>query len=735
MVRSFRRLLRLPVLLVMVIACAVLLTSVGMAIAPHSKEALFAVERERIDVALNLSPGAQRTEVYGSDGNEIGILRYDIDRELVNIGQVPEEVLATLLAVEDNKFWLHNGVDIRAISRAMIQNVTSGGITQGGSTITQQIVKLRIVGNESSFSRKIREAVLAARLEEEFTKQEILEFYLNEIYFGNGAYGLQAASETYFGKDVGELDVGDAAFLAGLIRSPGIYDGFDDTEVVGKRRSMSLQSAEDAGIIDAEVRKRFEERGLPDRNRSPQRTDETLRRDYFLDEVTEALLKHPALGETYQERFAKVYNGGLRVWTTFDATLQRQMEEAVREVMPEGTRDFEVAMASVDPSSGAVRAFIGGPEFAEFQFNLVTQGRRQPGSSFKTYVLAAAIEKAGLFPFDSISGKGPCTFPNPPNVDYEVDNFNESEGKVGTVQFAVLKSSNCAFVRLGLRTGLENVVDVANRLVGRDAENSFRPYLSLSLGAQEVTPLEQAVAYAAIANDGLRMEPYYISKIEDASGSVLYQHVPRGRRAIKSTTAAWVTDALEQNVIAGTGRRARLESGQPSAGKTGTSQDFTDAWYVGFTPHLSTSVWMGHPEEKVAMTDIQGRDGTGGWIPARVWAAYMTRVLQDQEILSFGQPPPPQRTSQLLYLSDEMCAVDIQLDQDRAAMQFDLPCSMVEVDHNSGSFVAHPEANCRITELSNVGVHRDEYLNCALVPGRDPVTTTTVPSEENENGT
>ena len=735
MVRSFRRLLRLPVLLMMVIAFAVLLTTVGLAIAPHSKEALFAVERERVDVALNLSPGAQRTEVYGSDGNEIGILRYDIDRELVKIGQVPENVLATLLAVEDNKFWLHNGVDIRAISRAMIQNVTSGGITQGGSTITQQIVKLRIVGNESSFSRKIREAVLAARLEEEFTKQEILEFYLNEIYFGNGAYGLQAAAETYFGKDVDELDVGDAALLAGLIRSPGIFDGFDDTEVVGKRRSMSLQSAEDAGVIDAEERKRFEERGLPDRNRSPQRTDETLRRDYFLDEVTEALLKHPALGETYQERFAKGYNGGLRVWTTFDATLQRQMEAAVREVLPEGTGDFEVAMASVDPSSGAVRAFIGGPEFAEFQFNLVTQGRRQPGSSFKTYVLAAAVEKAGLFPFDTVSGKGPCTFPNPPNVDYEVDNFNESDGVVGTVQFAVLKSSNCGFVRLGLRTGLENVVEVANRLLGRNAENSFRPYLSLSLGAQEVTPLEQAVAYAAIANGGLRMEPYYISKIEDASGSVLYQHVPRGRRAIKSTTAAWVTEALEQNVIAGTGRRAQLESGQLSAGKTGTSQDFSDAWYVGFTPHLSTSVWMGHPEEKVSMTDIQGRDGTGGWVPARIWGAYMTRVLEGQEVLPFTEPPPPQRNSQLLYLSDEMCAVDIQLDRDRDAMQFDLPCSMVEVDLNSGSFVAHPEANCRITELSNVGVHRDQYLNCGLVSGRNPVTTTTVPSEEKENGT
>ena len=453
--RAFRRLLRLPILGVSILGCAVLITAVGIAIGPHSKEALFAVDRERIDVDLDLSPGAQRTEVYDSVGNEIGILRYDIDRQLVTIGEVPDDVLATLLAVEDNKFWVHNGVDVRAISRAMIQNLTSGAITQGGSTITQQIVKLRVVGNESSISRKIREAVLAARLEEEFSKEEILEFYLNEIYFGNGAYGLQAASETYFGKNVDELDVGDAAFLAGLIRSPGIYDGFDDVEIVGKRRSMSLQSALDAEIISVDDRDRFEQRGLPDRNRSPQRTDETLRKDYFLDEVTEALLAHPALGETYQERFAQVYNGGLRVWTTFDPTLQRHMEQAVEDVLPEGGGDFEVAVASVDPATGAVQAFIGGPEFADFQFNLVTQGRRQPGSSFKTYVLAAAIEKAGLFPFDTISGMGPCTFPNPPNVDYEVTNFNENEGAVGTVQFAVLKSSNCGFVRLGLRTGLD----------------------------------------------------------------------------------------------------------------------------------------------------------------------------------------------------------------------------------------------------------------------------------------
>jgi len=723
-VRTFRRLTRVPILLAAIAASAALITVIGLAIGPHSREALFAVDRERSEVELNLSPGAQRTEVYDSNGKEIGILRYDIDRELITISQVPDDVLETLLAVEDNKFWTHNGVDIRAISRAMIQNLTSGAITQGGSTITQQIVKLRIVGNESSLSRKIREAVLAARLEEEFSKAQILEFYLNEIYFGNGAYGLQAAAETYFGKDVDQLDVGDAAFLAGLIRSPGIFDGFGDVEIVGKRRSMSLQSAEAAGIIDADEREEFEKRGLPDRNLSPQKVDETLRRDYFLDEVTEALLAHPALGESYQERFAKVYNGGLRVWTTFDPLLQRKMEQAVLDVLPEGTGDFEVAVASVDPASGAVRAFIGGPEFADFQFNLVTQGRRQPGSSFKTYVLAAAVEKAGLLPYDTISGIGPCTFPNPPNVDYEVNNFNESAGVVGTVQYAVLKSSNCGFVRLGLRTGLDNVVEVSNRLLGRDSENSFRPYLSMSLGAQEVTPLEQAVAYGAIANGGLRMEPYFISKIEDAEGGVIYQHVPRGRRAIKGDTAAWVSQVLAQNVTAGTGRRAALESGQPSAGKTGTAQDFSDAWYVGFTPQLSTAVWMGHPEERVSMVDIQGRAGTGGWVPARIWGSYMSKALEGEEILPLLEPPPPQRSSQLLYLSDERCAVNIELGPGRGAMEFDLPCAMTKVDLEEGIFLPHPEANCRITELSASGAYRNEYLNCGLVPSRNPVITT-----------
>ena len=231
------------------------------------------------------------------------------------------------------------------------------------------------------------------------------------------------------------------------------------------------------------------------------------------------------------------------------------------------------------------------------------------------------------------------------------------------------------------------------------------------------------------------MEPHFITRIEDAAGSVIYQHVPRGRRAIKATTAAWVSEVLANNVVAGTGRRAQLPSGQPSAGKTGTAQDFSDAWYVGFTPQLSTAVWMGHPEEKVSMTDIQGRDGTGGWIPARVWGAYMTRALQNDEIVPLATPPPPQRNSQLLYLPEETCAIDVDLGLERGLMQFELPCAMTLVDLEAGKFRPHPEANCRMTERSTTGIFRDEYLNCALVATRNPVTTTTEPPPEEENGT
>jgi membrane peptidoglycan carboxypeptidase len=722
-VHVLKRLTRLPILIGMVLVCAGLFAGAGYAIAPHAETALTAVEFERVEVAFDLQPGAQRTEVYDSVGNEMAILRFDIDRELVSLDEIPDDVVETILAVEDDKFWVHNGVDLRATARAMISNVSAGGINQGGSTITQQIVKLRVVGSERSFDRKILEAVLAARLEEQFTKEEILEFYLNEVYFGNGAYGLQAAAETYFGKVASELDVGDAALLAGLIRSPSVFDGFDDVDLARRRRSQSLERAEEVGIIDASIRRAYEDRPLPSENLSPQRTDVNLRRDYFIDEVTEALLRHPSLGETYDERFAQVYSGGLRVWTTFDPLMQAQMEEARLEIFPEGTGDFEISMATVEPSTGAIKAFIGGPEFAEFQFNLATQALRQPGSSFKTYVLAAAIETGGYYPFDTISGQGPCTFPNPPAPDYVVNNFGNGRGSVGTLRSQTQSSSNCAFVRLGIKTGLDNVADIAGRMIGRDAENAFQPFPSMSLGAQEVTPLEQAVGYSVLANGGIRMEPHFISRIEDREGNVIYEHVPRGRRVLSEETAAFVTDTLAANVQAGTGTRARIANGQPAAGKTGTAQDFSDAWFVGYTPQYSTAVWMGHPEERVSMRDIQGRSGTGGWIPARLFSAYMSRVLADEPLVEFADRPPMPRRAQFIFLDSDKCTIEIELYPDQPALEFELTCNLVNVDDDEGVFAPRDDALCDVMVPGEDGVLRRERIRCGEV--RDRLTTTT----------
>ena len=699
----------------MVAVCAAVVTVGARASAPHVAGTLDAVERDRDHILIDLRPGAQRTQVFDSDGNPIGILLNDIDREIITLDEVPPDVVATIVAVEDSKFWLHNGVDLRATARALVSNVSAGGIASGGSTITQQIVKLRVVGSERSFNRKIREAVIAARLEEDFTKEEILEFYVNEVYLGNGAYGLQAGAETYFGKDVSELDVGDAAFLASLIRSPGLFDGFDQNiDTMTRRRSRSLQQATDAGIITEAERDAFERRPLPSRNLSPRRTDRSLRRDYFLVEVRRALLSNPALGDTYQARFSQVFGGGLRVWTTLRPELQAAMRASVSDVLPEGTGEFEVSIASIDPSTGAVHAFIGGPAFADSEFNLATQGRRQPGSSFKTYVLAAAIERASLYPFDTISGQGPCTFPNPPLDDYEVSNFANSAGRVATIADQTTASSNCAFVRLGLITGLDEVVGMANRLLGRSGEESFLPYPSISLGAQEVSPLEQAVAYGTFANGGVRMEPFYVTRIENNFGEVLYEHVPRGRRVVSPTTADWVTSVLEANVQSGTGTRAQLASGQVAAGKTGTTQAFHDAWFVGFTPHMSTAVWMGHPDEQVPMGEIQERRATGGWIPARIWSSYMENALEGTPLLEFASAPPPARADQYLFVSGDTCSVTVTVSPAEPPLGFELPCSMVRPG-DGNSFEPLPDALCKVAVPAGDGDTRFEWLRCTQI--------------------
>ena len=623
---------------------------------------------------IELGALAQRSYVFAADGSMIATLKDEENRQPIPLADVPAHVIDAILAVEDAGFWVHDGYDVRGMMRAFKANVDSGGITQGGSTITQQLVKLNLLTDEQTLDRKVQEIILAQRLEKQMSKQEILDRYLTTVYFGNHAYGIQAAAETYFGVSARDLDVGQAALLAGIIRNPITYNPVRFPERAAERRHVAIDRMVEVGALSDDdavwwhavpTEPKFHEI-LPKAN------------DYFPSEVEQQLLNSPQfamLGETASQRHKSVYQGGLKVFTTFDPVAQQQALAARDSQLPLMNGVFTVsgtnpetgkqnqgsaAIVSVEPATGAVRTMVGGPGFDGYKYNLVTQNQRQVGSSFKTFVLATLMEQ-GYSPDDIINGTGPCKFKDQTSEGgvYAPGNYADGSGSVGTVTSQTLKSSNCAFVRLGLIAGLGNVVDMAHRL-GINSE--LLEVKSLPLGVADITPLEMASAYATIANEGVYNPPYMIDRIEDSQGKVIYAHEPAPARRISAETARLVTSILIQNVQGGTGTAARL-SGQQAAGKTGTTNNSTDGWFVGYTPSLATAVWVGGLGSKFTI-DLGGRGITGGSYPARIWGAFMNawqaghppvgfagapwvpgghelKVPGDIEILPPPPPPPP----------------------------------------------------------------------------------------------
>ncbi|MEM8902525.1 MAG: transglycosylase domain-containing protein [Actinomycetota bacterium] len=727
-----RVLVRIASLVATIAVVGGLVAAVGVAVAPHGQSLITAAEGERESEELLLVQGAERSKMFDSYGGVMAILRDAEDREWIPLDRMSDTVIEGILAVEDADFYEHDGVDWVATIRAASENVAAGEITQGGSTLTQQLVKLRFVGADQTLERKIREAMLALDLEEQYSKDEILEHYLNTIYFGNSAYGVQAAAEIYFGTNAAELDLGDVALLAGFIRSPGVYTFSDpDIDFARERRSRSLERMLELGLLTDDDAAEVEQRPIPTFSRSP---NEDLAIDYFAEEVKRRLLEMPELGATREARRQAVFQGGLRIYTTFDPELDQAAKDAVADVFPD-RRDldpFTVALASIEPSTGAIRAMLGGTDFTEEEFNLATQGRRQPGSSFKTYVLAAALEQ-GTVPSDVINGSGPCRFDvGPGTPEYQVQNFGNGGGGVGTIASQTQRSSNCAFVRLGLFVGLEEVVETTSEMIGLE-EGRLLPYPSMSLGAQELTPLEQAVGYAVLANDGMRMEPFLITRIEDRDGNTLFEHVPTGRQVISEETARSITEVLAGNVRGGTGRNAILASGQPSAGKTGTAQNFEDAWFAGYTPQLATAVWMGHPEEKVQMRGVQGRNVTGGSFPAQVWNGFTSRALATAPIVEFEDAVGSSRSRDFIFLPGERCNVSVPIGG--GTQIFAIACETVSV--GGGGFTYGPEAVCRGVEvpLPDGGTETRD-VPCADVERvlNPPPPTTQPPDEPDDDG-
>jgi penicillin-binding protein 1A len=598
---------------------------------------------------IKLGPLSQRSYVYAANGQLIAALQDEENRQPIPLRKIPPHVIAAVLAVEDAGFYVHDGYNIRGMLRAFRANVDSGGISQGGSTITQQLVKLNILGSKQTVDRKIQEVVLASRLEKQMTKEQILSRYLNTVYFGNHAYGIQAAAETYFGIGAKNLNVGQAAMLAGIIRNPINYNPVRFPKRAQARRDVAIDRMYAVGALDKNERLWWHKAPtLPQIHQVLPKPN-----DYFADAVKKKLLADTRLGATPAQRRKAVFEGGLKVYTTFDPVAQAYATQArdanlplVNGVFSQPGVDLKgrpnqgsAAVVSLDTHTGAVRTMVGGPGFDHYKYNLVTQNRRQVGSSFKMFILATIMEQ-GRSPFDIINGLAPCMFTNPggtPNP-YKADNFADGSGGIGTVTDATLKSSNCAFVRLGLIAGGQNVVNMARRL-GIGAKSPLCATCpSMALGASALTPLEMASAYSTIANDGVYNAPYMIEKVLDRNGRVIFAHKPSPQRRVSPQTARLVTSILQQNVQRGTGTRAQIGS-QPAAGKTGTAQSSRDAWFVGYTPALTTAVWVGGLGHEYTIR-LRGELITGGHFAAPIWGTFMRNWQNGRPISGFIAPVP-----------------------------------------------------------------------------------------------
>ena len=573
---------------------------------------------------IRLDDLAQRSVVLAADGSPIASL-FEEDRSRVALADVPDHVVDAVLAVEDAAFYEHKGVSMRGMLRALKENATSGGVEQGGSTITQQVVKNELLNGERTMNRKVKEAMLAVQLEEELGKDGILERYLNTVYFGESAYGVQAASERFFGKALRDISVAEAALLAGLIASPEHYNPFDNPERATDRRAIVLRRMVDEGLLSKEQAESEGQVPLPTEPQWTLPTTET----YFVAEVKRLLLADERLGATKEERAEKLFRGGLTIKTTFDPRMQQIARQAVDSHSP--SPDFTQALVAIDPNSGAVRAVIGGKGFEEQKFNVATQGPRQPGSAFKIIALAAWLD-AGRSPEDWVDSASPCEFPIATGV-WKVDNYDGGSGSLSTLRDATYKSSNCAYARLALTLGPESIAEMAQRL---GITRKLPAYPSIVLGGEEVTPLEMATVASTLAAEGVRRDPIWVTEIYDSGGKLVLKNEPKEQRVLSPDVARAVNSVMLGVVQHGTGKAATID--RPVAGKTGTAQEWTDAWFVGWTPDLATAVWMGSPLGKVPMKGVGGRNVTGGYLPAQIFAAFMGPSLQGRPILQF--PPP-----------------------------------------------------------------------------------------------
>ena len=578
---------------------------------------------------LKAADKGESSVIIAADGSRLGYVQSDEIRTPVSWEEMPRVARQAVVAIEDERFYEHEGVDYSAIIRAGVKNLESGKNVQGGSTITQQLVRaLYIKDPERNVERKIREAKLASELEQERSKKWILQNYLNDVPFGTvggrTAIGIEGAAETFFDKHAKELTLSEAATLAGLPQAPSQYNPFRNPQAALTRRNEVLDRMAENGFITRAraITASGQQLGLRKGTRYT-----TRREPYFFDYVQEQLIERYGVG---------VYRrGGLKVHTTIDPKTQDLARESINSYYgdPNGPAS---AIVSVDPTNGKIKAMASSGTYQDRRFNLAAQGQRQPGSAFKTMVLTAAVRQ-GIDPDSTYYTSKPLAINDPKYGPWNVKTFGDSySGSISLTQ-ATLKSDNSVFAQLILDVGPDKVCETA-KLLGITTKLDCYPAEGLGGLTRGVTPLEMSSAYATLAAGGIRRRPTSIERVEFPDGKSENLGGSKGKRVITDGEAYEVTKILEQNVQSGTGTNANY--GCPAAGKTGTTDEGKDAWFVGYTPKLSTSVWVGYPDAGVAIS----ADAQGGTLAAPVWNAFMS-VAQADDCSSFAQPKTPATVS------------------------------------------------------------------------------------------
>ena len=586
---------------------------------------LTATMNTREDLA-DVRPPAS-SQIYDINGNELANIHAEENRVPVSIRQIPKDLQNAFVAVEDNRFYDHIGVDPKGILRAVVSNITSKEVAEGGSTITQQLAKNAYLTQERTMKRKIQEVFLALRLEQQYTKQEILELYLNQIYFGQGAYGVQAAAKTYFGKDVSELDTNECAVLAGIPKSPNYYSPLNSMEAAQKRKATVLDQMVKYGYMNAMTANSLKKEPL--KLAKPHADDNSNTPKYFVNYVIQELINKYGADAVYKD--------GLKIYTTIDMDMQRAAEEAMKNLPnsstdANGNKQPQGALVAIDPATGYIKAMVGGR--GTDQFNRATMAERQPGSAFKPFVFAAALE-SDYSPSSMIDDK-------PLKIgDWSPQNYNRTFNGMVSLRYTAEQSLNVPTVKLAQEIGLDKVIYYAKEMGisslvmdGSSAHNDKNFAITLGGLTRGVTPLELTSAYGTFANSGIHVAPVAIIKVLDRNGKIMEEARPETKQVMKRSSAEELTSMLMGVVQRGTGTRANI--GRPAAGKTGTTSDYLDAWFVGYVPDLVCGVWVGCDDN----ASLGGM--TGGATPAVIWKAFMSKALNGTPVKQFeGVSPPP----------------------------------------------------------------------------------------------